>query len=65
MKLMKNFYLSLEIKHVLIKTLVALNTEIEILKREHTIAIEEDTDYIPNIKDAKPIISPDKFKFEK
>ncbi|MCL5674258.1 MAG: site-specific DNA-methyltransferase [Candidatus Omnitrophica bacterium] len=46
-------------------TLFALNHQVEILKQNKSISIENDIDYIPNIKDAKPVISPDKFKFDK
>jgi hypothetical protein len=44
-------------------SLLALNHNIEIIKQETPITIEE-TDYAPNILDAKPVISPDKFKFK-
>ena len=37
---------------------------IEIIKRKEPVKIEEVTEYIPNIKDAKPLISPKKFRFE-
>jgi len=46
-------------------TLLTLNNQIEIVKRDKPIQVEENTEYTPNIKDAKPIISPDKFKFGK
>ena len=46
-------------------TLIALNNKIEIVKRDQPIRVEEDIDYTPNIKDAKPVISPDKFRFNK
>ncbi len=42
---------------------LTLNHQIEIIKQEKPITIEE-TDYHPNIQDAKPVISPDKFKFK-
>lgn len=45
-------------------SLLALNHKIEIIKQEKPITIEE-IDYIPNIQDAKPVISPDKFRFKK
>lgn len=45
-------------------TLLSLNHKIEIIKRENPVIIENNIDYIPNIKDAKPVISPDKFKFK-
>jgi len=45
-------------------TLLNSNNRIEFIKRDKPIQIEAITDYIPNIKDAKPIISPKKFKFE-
>jgi len=37
--------------------------QIEIIKRKEPVKIEEATEYIPNIKDAKPLISPEKFHF--
>jgi DNA modification methylase len=46
-------------------TLFSLNHKAEIIKQNNPISIENDIDYTPNIKDAKPIISPDKFKFDK
>jgi len=45
-------------------TLLNLHNKIEIIKRDKSFQIEELIDYIPNIKDAKPKISPNKFKFE-
>jgi DNA modification methylase len=45
-------------------TLLNLHNKIEIIKRDKSFQIEEVIDYIPNIKDAKPKISPNKFKFE-
>lgn len=45
-------------------TLLTLNNKIDIIRREQPVNIEE-VDYTPNIKDAKPIISPDKFRFDK
>ncbi len=44
-------------------SLLSLNHNIEIIKQKTPIIIEE-TDYTPNIQDAKPVISPDKFKFK-
>jgi len=44
--------------------LLNLKNKIEIIKRDKPIQIEAITDYTPNIKDAKPKISPKKFKFE-
>lgn len=38
--------------------------QIEIIKRKEPVKIEEVMEYIPNIKDAKPLISPKKFRFE-
>jgi len=38
--------------------------QIEIIKRKEPVRIEEVKEYIPNIKDAKPLISPKKFHFE-
>jgi len=46
-------------------TLLTLNNKVEILKREERITIDEEIGYIPNIQDAKPVISPDKFRFDK
>ncbi|MBC7129531.1 MAG: thermonuclease family protein [Thermoplasmatales archaeon] len=46
-------------------TLLNLNNRVEIIKRDKPVQIEAITDYIPNIKDAKPKISPKKFKFER
>ncbi|MEM5793240.1 MAG: DNA methyltransferase [Candidatus Aenigmatarchaeota archaeon] len=45
-------------------SLLNLNNQIEIIKQNKPV-IEIDTDYIPNIKDAKPIIPPHKFNFNK
>lgn len=44
-------------------SLLTLNHKIEIIKQEKPIVVEE-TDYTPNIQDAKPVVSPDKFKFK-
>ena len=41
------------------------NVQIEIIKRSEPIKIEDVKDYVPNIKDAKPLISPEKFRFDK
>jgi len=41
------------------------DVQIEIIKRKEPLKIEEVTDYVPNIKDAKPLISPERFRFEK
>ena len=46
-------------------TLVDFDNKLEILKREKTISVEPVKDYVPNIKDAKPLISPEKLKFKK
>ncbi len=46
-------------------TLLSLNNQIGIIKRNQPIQVEENIEYVPNIKDAKPVISPDKFKFGK
>ncbi len=46
-------------------TLLTLKNKIEIVKREKKVQLEEVTDYIPNIKDARPLISPQKFRFGK
>jgi len=45
-------------------TLLNLHNKIEIIKRNKSFQIEEVIDYTPNIKDAKPRISPKKFKLE-
>ncbi len=42
---------------------LAKRVQIEIIKRKEPVKIEEATEYIPNIKDAKPLISPEKFHF--
>jgi len=44
-------------------TLLSFNNKIEIIKRDKPIKIEEIIDYIPNVQDVKPKISPKKFKF--
>lgn len=44
-------------------THLLFNNKIEFSKREQKVTVEE-IDYTPNIKDAKPIISPDKFRFD-
>lgn len=46
-------------------TLLSLNNQIEFIKQDKSDSIENDLDYIPNIKDAKPVLSPDKFRFNK
>lgn len=46
------------------ESLSVLDKKIEILKREKLIEIEENIDYIPNIKDAMPKIDPKLFRFE-
>lgn len=45
-------------------TLVDFNNKLEIIKREKPISVEPVKDYVPNIKDAKPLISPEKLKFK-
>jgi DNA modification methylase len=47
------------------KNLVNFSKKIEIIKRNKPIEIEAVKEYVPNIKDAKPLISPDKLKFKK
>lgn len=37
--------------------------KIEFVERSKKVEIKEEIDYIPNIKDARPIISPDKLRF--
>jgi len=46
-------------------TLLSIYPNIEFIKRKEPIRAEEAVDYTPNIKDAKPVISPEKFRFEK
>ncbi|MEM4326805.1 MAG: DNA methyltransferase [Candidatus Diapherotrites archaeon] len=41
------------------------NNQLEIIKQNKPISIESNIDYVPNIKDAKPIMSPDKLNFTK
>jgi DNA modification methylase len=38
--------------------------QIEIIRRKAPVKIEEVIEYVPNIKDAKPLISPEKFNFD-
>lgn len=45
--------------------LLSLNNKVEIIKQDKSVSIENDVDYTPNIQDAKPVISPDKFRFDK
>jgi len=51
-------------KKVKINGLNLFNKKIEIIKRDETI-ITDSIDYIPRIKDARPVIDPDKLKFGK
>ena len=51
-------------RKVKIKGLDMFNKRVEIVKRKETVTLEP-VDYIPRIKDAKPIIDPDKLKFGK
>ena len=51
-------------KKVRINGLDMFNKKIEIIKREQPIT-PDDIDYIPRIKDARPVIEPDKLKFGK
>jgi len=46
-------------------TLVPLTNKIEIIKRNEPAEMEECLEYMPGIQDAKPVISPEKFKFKK
>lgn len=46
------------------QTLIGLERKIEIIKRDKPVKIEEVIEYIPNIKDAKPSISPELFRFK-
>lgn len=49
----------------IVSTLVPLTNKIEIIKRSEVAEPKEDLEYVPSIQDAKPVISPEKFKFEK
>ncbi len=51
-------------KKVRINGLDKFSKKIEIIKREETIT-PDNIDYVPRIKDAKPVIEPDKLKFGK
>ncbi len=51
-------------KKIKVEGLEMFNKKIEIIKRDKSI-IPDALDYIPRIKDAKPIIEPDKLKFGK
>jgi len=51
-------------KKVRINGLDNFNKKIEIIKREQPIT-PDDIDYVPRIKDANPVIEPDKLKFGK
>ena len=57
-------FLKVIMKKVRIEGLDMFNKKIEIIKRDKPIVLES-IDYIPRIKDAKPIIEPDKLKFGK
>ncbi len=57
-------FLKVIMKKVRIGGLDMFNKKIEIIKRDKPIVLES-IDYIPRIKDAKPIIEPDKLKFGK
>ncbi|MCW1298552.1 MAG: DNA methyltransferase [Candidatus Parvarchaeota archaeon] len=48
----------------LTQNLINFNKKIEIIKRDKAMKIEEVIDYVPNIKDAKPQISPELFRFK-
>jgi len=43
---------------------ITKKVQIEIIKRKKPVEIERVTEYTPNIKDAKPIVSPKKFRFD-
>ena len=49
-------------KKLVSSTLEIFGDKVEIIKREHKISLD-DVDYTPNIRDAKPLIEPDKLKF--
>jgi len=59
----ENFLNVIEEKLGLKQGLLVISNNIEIIKREKKIEVEE-IDYIPRIKDAKPIIDPNKFNFK-
>jgi hypothetical protein len=50
-------------KKIGINSLINFNTKIEIVKRKNSIDVEE-IEYVPRIKDAKPIIDPGKLNFK-
>ncbi len=47
------------------QSLIGLDRKIEIMKREERVKVETATDYVPNIKDARPEISPELFRFKR
>jgi len=51
-------------KKIIRESLEIFNKKIEIIKRDEPV-VPETIDYVPRIKDAKPIIEPDKLKFGK
>ncbi len=51
-------------KKVRAKDLIRFERKIEIIKRKNPV-VAETINYLPRIKDAKPIIEPDKFNFKK
>ena len=57
-------FLKLIKKKVRINELNIFNKKLEIIKRNNPIILE-DIDYTPGIKDAKPVIEPDRLKFGK
>ena len=59
----KNFLPVIKKKVGVEGTLVPLTNKIEIIKRNELAEPKEDLEYVPSIQDAKPVISPEKFKF--
>ncbi len=45
--------------------LVSVTNKLKIIKRDEEFELKNNINYIPSIQDAKPVISPEKFKFEK
>ncbi|MCM8809987.1 MAG: site-specific DNA-methyltransferase, partial [Candidatus Omnitrophica bacterium] len=60
----ENFLPIIKKKVGLDRSLIDVDRQIEITKREKQIVIEDVTDYVPNIKDEKPKIEPKMFRFK-
>ncbi|MEM5882328.1 MAG: DNA methyltransferase [Candidatus Aenigmatarchaeota archaeon] len=60
----ENFLPIIKKKIGLGESLLTIDKKIEIIKRERPIEIEENIEYVPNIKDAKPKVNPKLFRFE-